>query len=327
MKNYCPECGKISNWDEVTRPEVFEIRGEPIEVDVSLLKCQECGAEFEDMNSESDPYSLAYEEYRKRHEMVQPNQIRDFREKYNLTQKELSGLLGFGSVTLSRYENGALQDDVHDQLLKLIFKPSNLLKTINEKPKVLLEDKRNLLIQRLNKESQIDFYITLTSNNELNIFNGFKLPEINKLVETIKFFTFSQSVFKTKLLKLLFYADFKHYKNNDQSITGLQYARLPFGPAPEDYEYLLGIILKTEPAFSVESKTLGSYNGEVLITNTPADPKVLNREELRTLRFVQDYFSSFSTIDIEEYSHKEKGYIETEHCKLISYEFAKELSI
>jgi uncharacterized protein YegP (UPF0339 family) len=35
-------------------------------------------------------------------------------------------LLGFGDVTIHRYENGALQDAAHDRLLRLIREPANL---------------------------------------------------------------------------------------------------------------------------------------------------------------------------------------------------------
>jgi len=42
--------------------------------------------------------------------MLSPYEIRELRKRYGLTQKELSLLLGWGSVTMSRYENGALQD-------------------------------------------------------------------------------------------------------------------------------------------------------------------------------------------------------------------------
>ena len=46
-------------------------------------------------------------------------------------------------------------------------------------------------------------------------------------------------IMKTKLLKELFYIDFLYYKKSCISITGLEYAKLPYGPVPEDFDLLL----------------------------------------------------------------------------------------
>lgn len=42
----------------------------------------------------------------------------------------------------------------------------------------------------------------------------------------------------TKLVKLLYFADFGHYRKHLRSITGAQYVALPRGPVPNDYEKL-----------------------------------------------------------------------------------------
>ena len=52
------------------------------------------------------------------------------RKQYGLTQNEFSKLLGFGGATISRYENGALQDEVHDKLLQLMKNQENMYKLL-----------------------------------------------------------------------------------------------------------------------------------------------------------------------------------------------------
>jgi hypothetical protein len=37
-------------------------------------------------------------------------------------------------------------------------------------------------------------------------------------------------------MKLLFYADFLHFKLNEVSITGARYAHAPHGPVPDQFE-------------------------------------------------------------------------------------------
>jgi len=48
------------------------------------------------------------------------------RNKYGLTQKEMSNLLGWGDITYHRYENGSLPDQAHNSLLLLIEDPKNV---------------------------------------------------------------------------------------------------------------------------------------------------------------------------------------------------------
>ena len=66
MKRKCPECETIIEFELITKPEEFVIKGESITVNVELLHCPNCGAEFEDMNSKNDPYEQAYKEYDRR---------------------------------------------------------------------------------------------------------------------------------------------------------------------------------------------------------------------------------------------------------------------
>ena len=47
---------------------------------------------------------------------------------------------------------------------------------------------------------------------------------------------------KTKLAKLLWLSDFCHYAKHGESITGLVYCRLPYGPTPDQYYLLLGFL-------------------------------------------------------------------------------------
>jgi putative zinc finger/helix-turn-helix YgiT family protein len=110
MKGVCPGCEKITELEHIITTEEFNIRGELISVKSQYYKCKECGEEFEDPGSKDDPLDKAYREYRRKRGMVQPEEIREMRKRYSLTQKELSNLIGWGGATLSRYENGAIQD-------------------------------------------------------------------------------------------------------------------------------------------------------------------------------------------------------------------------
>lgn len=116
----CPFCRKSGRVETVEEVRPFRVRGEEFKLPVSFQRCGACGEEFEPLGGiGQDPLEAAYRAYRKRRGLLQPEEISGLRKSTGLTQKELAGLLGWGAVTLSRYETGALQDDAHDVALRL----------------------------------------------------------------------------------------------------------------------------------------------------------------------------------------------------------------
>src|SRR4030043_786777 len=149
MKGICPNGEKETELEVVQNVEDIKVRGEVIKVGVRYFKGKSWGEEFEDPRSDEDPLDKAYRESRRRHGMMQPEEILEFRKKFGLTQNEMSRLLGWGGATLSRYENGALQDETHEKALRLAMEPRNLLKLIESPSNVLPEEKRDRLIKKL----------------------------------------------------------------------------------------------------------------------------------------------------------------------------------
>lgn len=72
-------------------------------------------------------------------------------------------------------------------------------------------------------------------------------------------------MFKTKLAKLLWLVDFGHFRRQRISITGLAYARLPFGPVPDHFQILLGSLEEMGVVQLVE-RIAGPYSGEVIVS-------------------------------------------------------------
>ena len=147
MKNICPYCETPREIEVVEKTEKVNVRGESIEVLASHCHCPVCRGDFEDPKNGFDFLEKAYEEYGRRHGLTQPPEIKALRKRYGLTQGELSKLLGWGPVTLSRYENGALPDEVHDKMLRLAMNPENLMRLIKENPEAVPESKRESLLE------------------------------------------------------------------------------------------------------------------------------------------------------------------------------------
>jgi putative zinc finger/helix-turn-helix YgiT family protein len=329
MNGFCPNCEKDSPLDIVQKVEEFNVRGEIIPVEVEYYKCQECGEEFENSKSTIDPYEIAYREYRARKGMLQPEEIRQFRTSRGLTQKEFSDLLGIGIATLNRYENGALQSEAHDRAMRLAMDPRNFLYLISNARGRLSDLKRQKIISQLTEETE-ESWLEITKkvfgNYSADIYSGYKKFELGKFFEATKFFCFQDRIFKTKLMKLLFYADFGHFKKYSVSITGARYARLPYGPVPDQFERWLAALVLDDESIQKEEDWNYDYPGEVYVSVTAPDLTIFSPSELRVLAAVKEVFQNFNAKKISDISHSERGYQETEISQLISYDYASVLS-
>lgn len=328
MRGTCPYCEKETVLKQIAKQDVIKVQGENIEVEVNVYLCPECGGEFEDPQSSIDPLDIAYQEFRKKHGFLRPEEIREARKRFGLTQAELSELLGWGGATLSRYENGALQDETHDRALRLAIEPRNLLTLINQNPSVLPADKRDHLVKELkiieaDEYSFMRIYEERFGSYEQDIMSGYLKLDIRKLLNAILFFC-KEGVLKTKLNKLLFYADFVHYREYAVSITGSRYAHIPFGPAPDKYSFYFADMVD-EGMLSIDEKDYNGVIGEVYKSLTKPDLAAFSDSELKVMLMVMDKFRDFTANQISDLSHKEKGYIDTRTGEMISYEYAEDI--
>ncbi len=228
-----------------------------IPIHMEYYHCEECGEDFEFPRPEYDPLDAAYREYRNRKGMVQPEEIKKIRKELGLTQKELSEILGIGIATLNRYENGALQSEAHDQAIRLSMQPANLLQILENKPEVLSESTRNRIIQHLQDKEQDCGDLLVEAIEQFgsyspDLLSGFIRFNANKLFQAIKFFCYQDRVTKTKLNKLLFYADFKHFKDKGVSISGARYAHAYYGPVLDKFNTWLTAISEWDKQITIE---------------------------------------------------------------------------
>ena len=54
---------------------------------------------------------------------------------------------------------------------------------------------------------------------------------------------------------------------------------------------------------------------------------ILSEDELAVLERIYNKFANFGSVDISNYSHKEKGYMETKKGEIISYAYAKDIEL
>jgi putative zinc finger/helix-turn-helix YgiT family protein len=335
---FCPNCEEYTEATLGVEREVYNVRGEPIEIEAEILICQRCGAKIFDEERDSRNLEKAYGQYRDKHNLLPPGQIRTIREKYGLSQRALSRLLGWGEITIHRYENGAIQDNVHDSTLRLIGDPQNMQKFFkanrSKLPAHIATRLERKIADFLQEDKEQAFQISferLVSHQHIDLTSGFREYDLEKYKNMILYLVKRlNSVLKVKLNKLLWYCDFLHFKETSVSITGTQYFRLPLGPVPNNYDLITDIMQrerlldKNEPLFQTKD---GIVPGDEFVALVEPDKSLFSELEIKLMDFVADTFRNDTSTSIMNKSHEEVACQKTKDRHIISYEYAKELSL
>ena len=116
----CAECG--GELVSVCTPLEEEIRGERYTVyGITRYECQKCHEYEIDASEEERLSAELWRQYRQRHGMLSPHEIRGLREARHLSQAEFGKLVGANIQTVSRWENGrVIQDERANRLMVLM---------------------------------------------------------------------------------------------------------------------------------------------------------------------------------------------------------------
>ncbi|HKP68869.1 MAG TPA: Panacea domain-containing protein [Pyrinomonadaceae bacterium] len=153
----------------------------------------------------------------------------------------------------------------------------------------------------------------------LNIFNGNRIFSPDKMAAVVSYFaTNASNLYKTKLNKLLFYADFIHYYTYGTSISGSRYVHLPYGPVPDGYEDTLEA-LQHYGVVDISEKN----SSELILSGENSAVDFLTPEEQKTVAWVTKAYGDLSASQLTEISHRERAYKNTRAGEEIAYEYAK----
>ena len=211
------------------------------------------------------------------------------------------------------------------------MEPQNLQALVLSSTNALSDvKKKNILsmIERMSKSKDgpfVRFLAAYIQQGEADEYSGFKEFDNEKFLNAVLYFC-REGVFKTKLNKLLFYADFKHFKEYHVSITGARYARMPFGPAPDGYDLYYSMLAR-QGAIEVEEVFYPEYTGEEYRTKQDPNLNIFSGSELRILVLVKERFEHWNAKTMSDFSHEEKGYKNTDTGRPIAYKYAEELRI
>ena len=330
----CPLCDKEHEIEERKRISHITIKGEVVEYEETYYLCKNSDEDenefvFAKMNDTN--LMNARNAYRVKKGLLTSVEIVKIREQYGLSQSDLSNLLGWGEVTISRYESKAIQDEAYDNILRIIRDNPMKAYEFLEKNKAKFSDLKYLgirkrIIQNLDiygkeflkrqvLESEYVNYI------EPSDFNGKKTLDIDKLESIISYFAKRvNNLYKVKLMKMLWYADSLCYKLNGMAMTGLVYCHDDMGALPKGHYKILdleNIIVDKE-----EDYENTRYH---ILPNDKIDLSIINANEMDILDQVINKFRNFKAHDIVDYMHQERAYLETQDGKEIPFSLAKEI--
>jgi len=337
----CPVCNKNHKVGIYQEDNTVIIKKQPVKYLETYYYCPSSKEEFYPSNILDKNLLSTRDNYRKSNNLLTSSRIKEIRRSYGLNQKEFSNILGWGDITIQRYENKAIQDTTYDEVMRRakidrLFLFEELKKNkerfsdqrFNEISTFLIGSIKRDQANYLKKEAIKAMYIEY---GEPSDFNGMKILDLNTVEQVLRFFTqFSSDLYKTKLLKLLWYADFYNYKNYGVSVSGLVYMHRQYGAIPLGHNTILDAF---GDSISVKEEFLGYKNGnqEKIAYKIENIKKVemnkLKPSEIASLEIVNKYFKNMGSKSISDHMHKEDAYKNTLDGNLISYKWAEKLKI
>jgi len=312
----------------------IEFKKQTYLVNFSYYQCLECRETFTNTDIDEQNLSQVYNQYREKFKILFPDEIIQIREKYGLSKRKISQILGWGDNTYGLYEKGAVPNESHSTVLEVLKDPQKFLEIVSKKVNIIisakeyaeLENKVNTLIK------EKDWYDICISFDDLGVdqFSGYVKSNFEKLAHMIIFFILQENSYLTRLNKLLFYSDFISYKSFKKPISGWNYAAIDKGPVLDHYKIIFGMLEENDYINSVEDFV--NQNNDViekLVSNKDFEKSLFSENELKVLKYVDTYFKKTKTEELISLSHKERGWKDNFPLKeLISYQkYADDLSI
>lgn len=330
----CICCMKNHNIETVEVLEHSVFKGKTIEYIATYEYCSNTDEYWESDDTITTNNIALKNAYRSSCGLLTSNEILKIRQQYGITQSDLSRLLGWGEKTITRYETHQVQDAAHDAILKKLsedpewflsllntnknqFSPSSYEKYVNN-AKQLFEQNNETYLRKVITAK----YAKIEGDPELC---GGTHLDFNKITEIIAYFCNSSqvtSLYKVKLMKLLWYSDALSFKRHGHSITGLAYTALSMGAVPLAHEYIIDL-----NGIQYEEVDFSEGTGIHFIPSPITEYNSLDSNDINILDTIINTIGNYTKGQIVERMHSEQAYIKTHRTDYINYRYATLLSI
>jgi len=314
----------------------MDFRKETFQIVFHYYKCEDSGEQFTTTLLDEMNMNQVYNQYRDRFNIPFPDEIIRIREKFGLSAAKMSEILGFGVNSYRQYEAGEMPSTANAKLIQMVDDPKKFIDmvelcgTLDEKLKAKYIQKAQLLVEERKRNIfNLNFKEYLLGNHLADIYSGYRNPNFEKFTEMVVYFSEKTSPFKTKMNKLLFYADFLMFKQSCFSISGVRYKAIDMGPVPNNFQSIFEYLANKDEIDIYTTEFPQGYTGEQFKARNdrPFNADFFSENELEVLEKVATVFKPTSTNGIIELSHLEEAWKKNEKDKsVISYEYAFELN-
>jgi putative zinc finger/helix-turn-helix YgiT family protein len=335
---HCPICEnehKVKVFEEKT---IALIKNKSVEYKEIFYVCPETNEEFYPEKVMDENLTRARDAYKRLNGLLTSIEIKEIRDYYGLNQRELSNIFGWGDITVQRYESKQIQDETYDKVLRRakedpLFVYNELKKHKDKFNTDRFKDLEFFLKNEIKKKQTILCNIEALKAlyldyDEPNEFNGNKQLSFSNIGQMLRYFSQNNdNLYKVKLMKLLWYSDVLHFKENNKSISGLVYTHMPLGALPLGYDMLFqafsNVISIKEESFNYsDDEDIVGYRIHNL---EKVDLNKLKPSEIAIMNKVDTFFKEMGSKKISEYMHEETAYKNTNLGDLISFKLAVRL--
>lgn len=308
--------------DKIKKIEICEYKGLKFEVEQEYYFDDFLKAEYVDVNLGNKNLRKIRNEYRKINNLLTDDEIKQIRNMYNLSQRDFAIALGFGEVTITRYESKTIQEKAQDKVLRDSQNPKYFLSMLIKNKEKFINingtEKFDKLISDINKLTKD---VSYKINQQDFLDRGNKHFDFEKLKSIIhQIIVNKKEVTKTFLAKLLWYIDCLNFYKNNESMTGLAYISMQYGAYPKYYEELL-----SDEFIITEQSWKKDY--ECLYIKDAYSSFILSEEEIKIIEFIVNKFKYYNVEELVKYMHNEKAYKETTNFDIISYEYSSDIKL
>ncbi len=330
----CPLCNKTHSLEQRKRHTQSIVKDEVVDFDEIYFFCplsDEEENEFVTAGLMDGNLLRGRDSYRMKKGLLTSAEIANIRNYYGLSQSDFSAILGWGEVTITRYESKTIQDETYDNIMRMAYEnPMFALESLEKhKNRFPLEKyvrlRKNIAVRvaeignsHLLVQEIRSLYVDFSEEDEQN---GYKLLDLEKVANVMGHFSgVIENLYKIKLMKLLWYSDALFYGRQGRSMTGLVYKHMPLGALPIGYNEIICL-----PTVKIEEELIYDDISYRIKSTHAVDPSVFTPEELEVLEAVVKKFKPFNTREILEYMHNEPAYTETISNQIIPYSLANQL--
>ncbi len=307
----------------------MDFRKEAFQVQFQYYLCADTGEQFTNDELDEVNTNQVYNQYRAKYGIPFPDEIKAIREQYGLPANKMAEILGLGVNVYRNYEAGEVPSVSNGRLIQMVKDPKEFRQLIDYSKNEFTPEELDRINKKINHTLQEwddlenIYEILMLGEKRPSLLNGYKVPNIEKINNMVLFFAEKMRPFKTKLNKLLFYADFLHFKTTCFSISGLTYQAIQKGPVPKNYDWIFDNTMEKKMV-TVLLKDFGEYMGEQFVKTEEAifEEELFTESELKAMQIVANSFENDTVNKIVTKSHEEDAWTDNvDFFNVISYDY------